>query len=196
MALAALFSLGNCQASSQLQDQIVTANLVAEFADMPPEIRDRAAKHVSTAMVRGLRQYRLTAGDLLEASYHFDTQVLQSVFPLGVGDEVEIDFRSHPDYSRRVVIRPDGRISLPGRGGIMAAGKSPEALAETIAKTYEDVIVQPVVTVIVQKFRTQVDDLKEVLTRSTQSRVMQVQIEPDGKINVPLLPPVQASAAP
>jgi polysaccharide export outer membrane protein len=46
-------------------------------------------------------------------------------------------------------VRPDGKISLPLLGDIVAAGKSPEGLADELTEMYKDHVLAPEVTVMV-----------------------------------------------
>lgn len=51
---------------------------------------------------------------------------------IGAGDLLEILVFEEPDVSKSVVVRMDGRISLPLGGEFMAAGCTPASLAEKI----------------------------------------------------------------
>jgi len=46
-------------------------------------------------------------------------------------------------------VRPDGKISLPLLGDVLAAGKSPEGLADELTEMYKDHVLAPEVTVMV-----------------------------------------------
>lgn len=73
------------------------------------------------------------------------------VYELAAGDKLEIVFFTHPEQDRFVTVRPDGRISLPFLGDLLAAGKEPEVLAGEIQEGYREVLVNPRVDVIVQE---------------------------------------------
>lgn len=71
-----------------------------------------------------------------------------SEYIIGFGDILEISVWNEPDVSRTVFVRIDGRISLPLVGDVMAAGKSPEALATLIEEEAKKYIEEPSVAVI------------------------------------------------
>lgn len=172
------------------KDAAATGSL-AEAA--PPSAVELARDEAGRTMRLGLARYRLSVGDTVEVSFLIDSRAVQPAYRLAPNDEFDVDFRTHPEYNRPVIVRPDGRISLPGKNGIRVAGLTPEGAAERIRRTYDDVLVEPVVTVMLRKFRTPADDFREMTQRADLGRVKVLAIEPDGRINLPLVPPVQAA---
>lgn len=160
---------------------------------VPPSVVAAAEEEVGRTMRLGLANYRLNVGDNLEVSFLIDSSVVQPTYRLNPSDEFDVDFRTHPEYNRTVIVRPDGRISLPGKNGIKVAGLSPESAATLIKSTYDDVLIDPVVTIMLRKFRTVTDDFRDLTQRADMGRVKVLAIEPDGKINLPMVPPVQAA---
>lgn len=71
---------------------------------------------------------------------------------IGPGDALEIYVRDNPTVTTTVPVRPDGRISIPLVQSIMAAGKTPDQLAEDLQKDLSRYIREPLVTVIVKSF--------------------------------------------
>jgi len=71
-------------------------------------------------------------------------------FVIGSEDVLAINVWKEPEVSRAVVVRSDGKISLPLLGDIQAAGKTPKQLEAEIAKGLASYISDPEVTVIVQ----------------------------------------------
>ncbi|MBW6510317.1 MAG: polysaccharide biosynthesis/export family protein [Desulfuromonadales bacterium] len=74
-------------------------------------------------------------------------------YRIGSGDVLEISVWGVPEMSRTVIVRPDGKITLPAVGDVVADGIAPMALSRHIAKVIEDYVKQPVVTVSVQQIR-------------------------------------------
>ncbi len=64
-------------------------------------------------------------------------------------DILEIFVWKEPDLSRKVLVRPDGRISVPLVQDLPAAGLTPVELKESIEEMLEEYIDTPSVTVIV-----------------------------------------------
>lgn len=67
---------------------------------------------------------------------------------IGVDDSVQVNVWRNPDLSITVPVRPDGKISTPLVGDVMAAGKTPMVLAEDIRKRLGTYIRDPQVTVV------------------------------------------------
>jgi len=72
-------------------------------------------------------------------------------YVLGVEDRLTVVVWKEPDLTRTVVIRPDGKISLPLAGEIEAAGRSPKELTAAISEALARYIRDPVVTVVVEE---------------------------------------------
>ena len=70
-------------------------------------------------------------------------------YRIGVSDELGISVWRNEDLSLTVPVRPDGKISVPLVGDVLAAGKSSEALAADITAQLTEFIRSPQVTVIV-----------------------------------------------
>ncbi|MDR7418480.1 MAG: polysaccharide biosynthesis/export family protein [Armatimonadota bacterium] len=77
----------------------------------------------------------------------------QSTYVLASGDTVEVVVFGEADLSRSVVVRPDGKISLPLIGEIQAAGSTPPQLAERIAEALKTYLRAPQVSVTVTAMR-------------------------------------------
>lgn len=74
--------------------------------------------------------------------------VLVKSYKMAVGDQVQINVWKNSELSVSEPIRPDGKISMPLVGDVMAAGATPEQLAATIETRLASYIKAPNVTVI------------------------------------------------
>ena len=52
------------------------------------------------------------------------------------GDQMAVYFPSAADYGFTALVRPDGRITLPLYGDLLAEGQTPESLADAIERRY------------------------------------------------------------
>jgi len=77
-------------------------------------------------------------------------------YRLGFGDEIEIKFFYNSELNQELVVRPDGRVTLPRLGDIYVVGQTPSKVDETITVRYAEVIRDPDITVIVKSFASQV----------------------------------------
>ncbi|MBI2352572.1 MAG: polysaccharide biosynthesis/export family protein [Deltaproteobacteria bacterium] len=65
------------------------------------------------------------------------------------GDNLEIRLVYNPEYNQAVIIRSDGRISLPVVGEVKAAGLRPGELQKQLVKEYQKHLKNPYVAVLV-----------------------------------------------
>jgi polysaccharide export outer membrane protein len=76
-------------------------------------------------------------------------------FVIGADDLLAINVWKEPDISRSILVRSDGKITLPLVGELQASGKTPNQLEQQIASKLKNYISEPEVTVIVQEIRSQ-----------------------------------------
>jgi len=74
-------------------------------------------------------------------------------YQIGRGDVLEVSVWGVPEMSRLVSVRPDGKITLPAVGDILADKMTPVALSQEITAAMLEYIKQPVVTVSVSQIR-------------------------------------------
>jgi polysaccharide export outer membrane protein len=145
------------------------------------------------------RNYRLGPDDTLRIIYQTEWSIPAGSYELDTLDEIDIEFILDPALNRKVSIRPDGMITLPGVGDIKASGVSPEALAKRIEDKYLETNIftkdeargelknYKMVTVNVVSFYQKIKKLVESLTTLTGGQQMQVTVNPDGTVDLPLL---------
>jgi protein involved in polysaccharide export with SLBB domain len=76
-------------------------------------------------------------------------------YRITVGDELEVKSFYNPELDEKVAVRPDGKISLPLIQEIVAAGKTPEELANELTQKYSAELRQPQVSVLMRTFAGQ-----------------------------------------
>ena len=77
-------------------------------------------------------------------------------YRLAAGDKLRIEVYKDTQLSQSLQVRPDGKITLPLVGDVAAAGRTSVELRDAIAKSLEEYIAKPVVTVIVTETTPQV----------------------------------------
>jgi polysaccharide export outer membrane protein len=71
-------------------------------------------------------------------------------YVIGDGDTLQISVWGSPELSgSSIIVRPDGKITLPNVGDVVASGFAPEDLSKKLAEKLETVVKQPIVTVTV-----------------------------------------------
>lgn len=73
-------------------------------------------------------------------------------YRIQINDQLEIKFPYHPNFDELVIVRPDGKISLPLVGTIFAEDKTPEQLNEELIEAYQEHIRQPNLVVMIREF--------------------------------------------
>jgi polysaccharide biosynthesis/export protein len=91
----------------------------------------------------------------LEQANALSARAASSEYRLQPGDELDIRFYYNPELNSSVLIRPDGRISLPLANEVQAAGQTPAGLAQALRTAYEQELRRPELTVIVRSFNAQ-----------------------------------------
>jgi polysaccharide export outer membrane protein len=75
-------------------------------------------------------------------------------YAIGPGDVLNIVFWREPDMTADVVVRPDGRISVPLLNDVVVAGLSPEQLRQKLAVDARRFVQDPNVTVVVKQINS------------------------------------------
>lgn len=72
-------------------------------------------------------------------------------YRLGPGDKLRVEVYHEEQLSQTLQVRPDGKITLPLVGDVLAAGKTPLQVRDDLTNAFKEYITNPVVTVIVQE---------------------------------------------
>lgn len=70
-------------------------------------------------------------------------------YVLGATDEILVSVWRNPDLSITVPVRPDGMISVPLVGDVLASGKTPQELGKSIEAALAQYIREPQVSIVV-----------------------------------------------
>lgn len=145
------------------------------------------------------RNYRLGPEDLLRVIFQTEWSVPPGTFKLDTLDEIQVKFFLDPQLNETAIINPDGMITLQAIGDVRAAGLTREELAKRIEDKYiesnifskeeikGDMKNYKLVTVHVTQFYQKIKKLVESLTTLTGGQQLQVLVNPDGSIDMPLL---------
>jgi polysaccharide export outer membrane protein len=95
---------------------------------------------------------------------------------IGPSDTLDIFVRENPDVSLKgVPVRPDGYISAPLVGDILASGKTAKQLAKDLEQSLATYIKDPLVTVTVVKFVGGYDQQVKVVGEATKPKALPYQ---------------------
>lgn len=76
------------------------------------------------------------------------------LYRIGVDDRLQVSVWRNPELSVTVPVRPDGRISVPLVGDVMAGGRAPQEVADDIEKQLAAYVRDPKVAVILVDLRS------------------------------------------
>jgi protein involved in polysaccharide export with SLBB domain len=148
---------------------------------------------IAQSLTRGTEVFDLGVGDEIEIFFHINRKPRPKEYVISVADKLSVEFLNDKDNSRTVQVRPDGRISLPLIGSVMATGQTTDALARYLQERYSKVLTEPQITVNVTEAHSPLDDFIEVIGQSaTGARSLTDKVLPDGTISLPLLRPLKA----
>lgn len=71
-------------------------------------------------------------------------------YRIGSGDRIKVDVWKNAELSSVVLVRPDGKISIPLIGDVLASQKTTDELAADLEEALKDFVRVPQVTVIVE----------------------------------------------
>ncbi len=77
-----------------------------------------------------------------------------SEYLLGPEDIIEVTVWKNQELSRTVIVRPDGFISMPLIGDVLAAGVSPNTLAKRVSERLTEYMASPIVSVQVKEINS------------------------------------------
>ncbi len=83
-----------------------------------------------------------------------EQQNLPAGYVIGADDVLNIVFWREPDMSAEVVVRPDGRISLPLLNEVDAIGQTPSELRATLTARAAKFVAEPNVAVVVKQINS------------------------------------------
>lgn len=141
------------------------------------------------------QDYRLQVGDVLEFVYTIGPQPITAVggYRINVGDQLRVEFAFQPDFNRDVVVRPDGKITLPIVGEVDAYGLTPTELAERLREIFQPHLRDPLVTVDVPRFSSLVESVSQaIITPQGTARTFVYPVRPDGMVTLVAIGDVQA----
>jgi polysaccharide export outer membrane protein len=81
-------------------------------------------------------------------------KILVDSYQIGVDDQVKVNVWGKPELSVDMPVRPDGKITIPLIGDVVAAGKEPEKVAADIQSKLSTYVRNPSVTVMLSELRS------------------------------------------
>ncbi len=145
--------------------------------------------YVGQARLAHVPNYRLRVDDQLEFVFRQVRTVTPKPYRLTVGDEVRVQSLSKPAEltNDRLVIQPDGTVSLGLLGQVAAAGSTVDELRQRLDEAYKKYFESPMIIVTPVKVNTRVQDFLDSVQRwgTGGGQVRAATVMPDGGIALP-----------
>ncbi|MCK9992385.1 MAG: polysaccharide biosynthesis/export protein [Alphaproteobacteria bacterium] len=93
-------------------------------------------------------------------------------YVIGPRDSLQIFVWRNPELTTSVIVRPDGKVTVPLIEDLQAAGKTPTELAREIEKQLEQFVQSPVVSVIMNGFVGPYDQQIRVIGEATNPQAI------------------------
>jgi polysaccharide biosynthesis/export protein len=90
----------------------------------------------------------------IEQANAISARAAREEYRLEPGDELDIRFYFNPELNSSLLVRADGRISLPLVDEVQAAGLTPAELSQELRTRYEQELRRPELTIIVRSFNS------------------------------------------
>jgi polysaccharide export outer membrane protein len=158
---------------------------------------EKAALHPDYQIVNDIAvpfvpEYRMGPGDVLEIVYHIKYEKTPQDYRMEIQDRLSVHFPYHPQFSSSVLVRTDGKITLPLIGDMLAEAKTPTELAMILNQEYKKYLINPSITVSLEEFNVKIAELKKAITTAPRGQSKIAPVAPDGRIAFPLIGSLQA----
>lgn len=175
--------------------EIKTAEDVKQFKELETRLTvtpEKAALHpdyqvIDNIVVPYIPEYRMGPGDVLEIVYHLKYEKTTDDYRLEVQDRISVNFPFHPQFSSSVLVRSDGKISMPLIGDVAVESKTPMELTAELNRQYKKYLKEPNITVALEAFNVKVDELKKAITTAARGQSKIAPVTPDGRISFPII---------
>ena len=148
---------------------------------------------INGAAVENLPEYKIGPGDVLEVVYNIRYDRTDIPYKIQVQDRLNVNFAFHPQFNSSVVVRSDGKVSLPLLGDVLIEGFEPSKVAQNLKKAYGKYIIHPELTVSLEESNVKIEELKKVITTAPRGQSKVAPVGPDGRVGFPIVGTVQAA---
>lgn len=181
--------------SSKFDASIRTAEDVGRLKTLETQLTvtpEKAALHpdyqvIDNISVPYIPEYKMGPGDVLEIVYHLKYEITPEDYRLEVQDRISVNFPFQPQFSTSVMVRPDGKITMPIIGDVAVESKTAMEVAATLNREYKKYFAEPNVTVALEAFNVKIDELKKAITTAARGQSKIAPVSPDGRISFPLI---------
>lgn len=132
-------------------------------------------------------EYKIRPGDVIEIIYHMLYEENPGEYLLEVQDVLKIEFFNQLDLNRTVTVRSDGKLTFPLVGDIQGSGLTTNQLEAELIKGYKRYLVDPIITITLERFNVKIDELKKAITTASRGQSKISPVRPDGRTTFPFI---------
>jgi polysaccharide export outer membrane protein len=151
-------------------------------------------EYVGPARPEHVSSYYLRVNDLITLTFINSRRKDAERYRLGVGDRLKLEWLQAPSETdvtldREITVQPDGTISLPLVGDVIADGKTVKELREELIRLYGRFQREPQITVTPIEVNTAIQDILSAVTSISGSngQTQALRVTPEGTIQAPAL---------
>ena len=143
--------------------------------------------YVGPARREHVYQYYVRVDDLIDLVYMQARDRTKLPYVVGVGDTLRIESLSDEMIDREVTVQPDGAITLPLLGEVVAEGRTIAAFRQELNARYRETIRDPQITVTPITTNLPVGDVLAAVDArgGAGGQTQQVRVTPEGTIQAP-----------
>ena len=151
-------------------------------------------EYIGPARNRHVNKYRVRVDDQLTIVFRITRNRTPQAYGLNVGDQIRVESIADEDLDRQLIVQPDGTVTLPLLGQVMAADRTTDELRRDLENRFEEFYNEPKVTVTPLQVNTKLDDLRATVdARAGQGgQQFNVTVAPDGTVQLPAIGSVPA----
>lgn len=152
VVVGGLFYVGSTWANGPQNSPTQTANNNPEQAKLTPTPVGESSSRLNG---KPKTNAKATSPALsTDASTAADSEAGSEIYRIGAEDELQIAVWREPELTTAVVVRPDGKITLPLLNDVSVAGMRTEELQKLLTEKLAPFVNEPQVTVIVRTIRS------------------------------------------
>jgi polysaccharide export outer membrane protein len=151
-------------------------------------------EYVGPARKEHVPTYYLRVNDVIRLTFITSRRKTDEPYRIGVGDRLRIESSVDETLARELVVQPDGRITLPLVGEVLATGKTVQDLRDDLTEEFGKFQRQPHITVTPLEVNSGLQEIVKAVTSSfaTSGQNQELRVTPEGTIHAPGLGAVYA----
>lgn len=146
-------------------------------------------EYVGPARPAHVETYFLRVNDNITLTFIQSRKKTAEHYRIGVGDELQIEWlqgaaNTEVPLDRKLLVQPDGTVTLPLIGEVVAAGKTINDFHEEVVKLYGKYQRDPQITVTPLTVNVAVQDILKAVTVKNQSsgQTQDIKVTPEGTV--------------